>query len=210
MSLDELQRYDGSEVQEILRLAQVARRRLDYFTREDMIRAAAELDVPESAVIEAEQLVRERQSEIDDRAEYRRGQARELTKGVCIGIPVLSIIVFGHAFHYFGNVFSLGTSILKPLGGLLFSRSTQHELDFQTWRNKRYRKVMNIIEPSATSAPKTVWNTDIGYMIHHGVPKSVAAAESSRRKDGFASEVSAAGEPMSEPDLAERRLDLRA
>lgn len=192
MREENLQSYGGEEIQEILRLAGVARRKMDYFSREDMVRAAAEMDVPESAIIEAEQLVRERQSEADDRAEYRRNQARELTKGICIGVPVLTIIIFGHAFHLVGNFFSFGKLILKPLGGLFFSRSTQHELDFHDWRNKRYRKAMNIPEPTLESTKqKTIWNTDVGYMLVHGIPKSVADENVRENLDRFLTESKA-------------------
>jgi hypothetical protein len=132
--------YDESEAQEILRLAGVARRRLDFYSREDLVRAAAELDIPEEAIIRAEQLVKERQSEFDDRSEFRRAKVRELSKSIGIGGPLVLLFVFGHALTFFGNFFSIGKGFLKPLGAVFFSKSTQSELDFQDWRSKRFTR----------------------------------------------------------------------
>ncbi len=209
MNLQGLQSYSEREVQEILRLAGVARRKMDYFTREDMVRAAAEIGVPESAVIEAEQLVRERQSEADDRAEYRRKQGAELAKGLALGVPFLAVIIFGHAIHFFGNFFSIGKGVLKPLGGVLFSRSTQHELDFQDWRNKRYRKVMNVVEPSTPTGPFVAYETDIAYSIRHRKAKLAKTAAAREKVDRVFAEADVMSEALDETGSRVRQTGIR-
>lgn len=123
---------------EILRLAAEARKRMDFFTRDDLIRAASEMQVPAENVLRAEKLVLERQSEEDDRAEYRRLQMRQIMKWTGIGIPMLVLFCLLHTFSMIQHLFSAFKGIVKGTGALFFSKSTGHELDFQTWRNRRY------------------------------------------------------------------------
>lgn len=130
--------YDVRGAQEILRLACAARRRMDYFTREDLIRAAAELDVSAENVLQAEQFVKERQSELDDRAEFRRAKVRETAKSFGIGVPLVLLIILGHGYSMISHVFGAVKGMMKGLGAIFFSKSTRHELEFQGWRNKRF------------------------------------------------------------------------
>jgi hypothetical protein len=130
--------YDGHATQEILRLAGESRKRLDFLSHDDLVRAAAEMDVPEEAISQAEQLVRERQSEADDRAEFRRAKIRETCMHIAIGVPVLSVVLLGHSFAMFNQVFSMLKGMMKGLSGIFFAKSTGHELEFQGWRNKRF------------------------------------------------------------------------
>lgn len=132
--------YDESAAQEILRLAGSGRRRLDYFTSADLIRAAAELDIPESIVLEAEQLVKERQTEQEDREEYRRAKLRELSKFLFVGLPLVILVVALHGISLITQAFGALKGLLKGASAVLFSRSTKHELEFHSWRNDRFYK----------------------------------------------------------------------
>jgi len=136
--VNEPQLLNISETQEILRLAGIARRRMDFFSTDDLIRAAAEMNVPEAAIREAEQLVKERQSEADDRAEFRRAKILELAKAIGVGVPVILFVIWGHAIFFVSKFGSAASSFLKPLGAILFSRSTRHELEFREWRSRRF------------------------------------------------------------------------
>ena len=131
-------RFDQHATQEILRLAGEARKRMDLFTADDLVRAAAEIDIPASAIHQAEQIVRERQSELDDRGEFRRVKVRETWKFFGIGVPVIAILVLAHSISLFNHVFSILKGFMKGLSGLFFAKSTGHEMEFQTWRNKRF------------------------------------------------------------------------
>lgn len=138
MIAHELEVCDEAAAQEILRLAGSSRRQMDFFTTSDLIRAAAELEIPASAVQQAEQLVRERQSELDDRDEYRRAKIKDVCKSTAICVPVLLILIFGHGFSFVGHMFGAFKGMVKGLGAVFFARSTRHELEFQSWRNKRF------------------------------------------------------------------------
>ena len=129
--------YDGRATEEILRLVR-ASRRMDYFTREDLVRAAAEIGVPESQVIEAERFVRERQSELDDRAEYRRARWTDIGKGLLIGVPIIILVCFLHVFAFVGQALGAMKGAAKGIGAIFFAKSTRHEVEFQAWRNKRF------------------------------------------------------------------------
>ena len=133
--------YDELAAQEIIRLAGEARRRMDFFSPDDLVRAAAELEIGPEFISAAEQLVRERQSELDDRAEFRRKQMRETTLHVCIAVPVVSIILFAHSFAVVNQLFSVLKGAMKGLSALFFSKATGHEVEFQEWRNQRLHKV---------------------------------------------------------------------
>jgi hypothetical protein len=129
---------DINQAQEILRLAAGSRRRMDTFSTDDLVRAAAELDIAPEHVHHAEQIVREMQSELDDRAEFRRAKAKETMIAWLTLVPVALIVVGVHAFGVMAQVFSGLKGGVKGLSGLFFSKATSHELAFQEWRNKRY------------------------------------------------------------------------
>ena len=137
----ELESIGIADAEEILRLAGQARKRMDMFSREDLIRAAAEMDVSAEAVITAEQFVREKLAELDDRVEFRRKQVKQSWTYIGIGVPVVALMVTGHFFNFFNQAFGILKGMMKGLSGLLFHRATGHEMEFQTWRNERYFKV---------------------------------------------------------------------
>jgi hypothetical protein len=129
---------DTTSAVEILRLAAQARNRMDFFTCEDLIRAGAEIDVPAEDIISAQRLVRERQSESDDRAEYRRLQMLQALKWAAISIPMLTLLCVLHTFSFLQHALSALKGLAKGTGALCFAKSTGHEIDFQTWRNRRF------------------------------------------------------------------------
>jgi hypothetical protein len=137
-----LEVYDESAAREILRLAGEARRRMDFFAREDLVRAASEMDVPEESILQAEVLVRERQSEMDDRAEFMRGKVKEARVAIPVGIVLVAGLIISHSFSFVGHFFSIGKGFIKGFGALWFSGATRHEMEFQEWRNKRYYKAL--------------------------------------------------------------------
>lgn len=156
--------YDINAAQEILRLAGEARLRMDRFCIDDLVRAAGELDIPESAVLEAEQLVKENLSEADDRAEFRRAKRKETFVHFLMFTPILFLLLVGHFFaHSFSGVAAnaVGTlkTFLNSLTAVVFGRATQHEIEFRQWRSKR----MHVAEYGATNPAEIVrW-----YFLRH-------------------------------------------
>jgi len=143
---------DDVAAQEILRLAGEASQQMDSFSRENLVRAAAELDIDESWITEAITIVRDRQSEIDDREEFRRAQLKQTWFHLLLAVPVIIVFVLCHTVSIVAQAMSSFNGGIKGVTALFFAKSTGSELDFQEWRNKRFYKV----EYGADDAPSMI------------------------------------------------------
>lgn len=130
--------YTEEETQEILRLAGHLSPRSDALTRSDLVRAAAEIGVPEEVVTRAEKLVREQQSDSADREEFRRHSVRSVVTDL---IAVLALAVpFYLSVGQIWFVVGLVSGAVRTTLELLVGQSTGSEQKFDQWKLARLTK----------------------------------------------------------------------